>query len=416
MAEAGQGLNGMAIADRYILRQVAKPILTAIMIGMMVLLAERLVRLLDVTLGKRNSFSVVFELLAYLVPHYLGLAVPLSLFLGILLGFNKISKDSELDAFLAAGIGLNRLARPLLILSTLLAAFSFFVYGWAQPYTRYAYRAVMYTVENVQVFYLAEEGVFMQSGTRTFILDKLNRSQGAFEHIFIFDYAGTGPAETTTASHGQLIEVPGETRPVLRLEDGNRLKLGAWPDFTTNDQPLPGTATFNQADTPLGSAASKIFRPRGEDERERTIPELVRELASGTFTEKTQRYWDDLSELNGRLVMIASTILLPVLALPFSLTRRRSQRASRMAIAVMLVVAYHQIVDRGEVLVMEHHASIWIAQWTPFVLLFGFALWRYWVACFRLPGEQLDRVMFLIFNPFAIIKRRILSRFRGSEA
>ena len=73
----------MAIADRYILRQVAKPILTAIAIGMMVLLAERMVRLLDVTLGKRNSFAVVFELLAYLAPHYLGLAVPLALFLGL---------------------------------------------------------------------------------------------------------------------------------------------------------------------------------------------------------------------------------------------------------------------------------------------------------------------------------------------
>ena len=44
------------------------------------LLAERLVRLLDTTLGKKNSFGVVFELLAYLVPHYLGTAIPAAFF------------------------------------------------------------------------------------------------------------------------------------------------------------------------------------------------------------------------------------------------------------------------------------------------------------------------------------------------
>ena len=51
--------------DRYVLRQVAKPLATAMAIGLLMLFSERLVRLLDTTLGKKNSFSVAFELLAY---------------------------------------------------------------------------------------------------------------------------------------------------------------------------------------------------------------------------------------------------------------------------------------------------------------------------------------------------------------
>ena len=74
------------IVDIYILRQVIKPLAGAMAIGLLVLLAERMVRLLDTILGKKNSFAVVFELLAYLVPHYLGLAVPAALFLGLLFG------------------------------------------------------------------------------------------------------------------------------------------------------------------------------------------------------------------------------------------------------------------------------------------------------------------------------------------
>ena len=64
------------IVDTYILRQVVKPLAGAMAIGLLVLLAERMVRLLDTVLGKKNSFAVVFELLAYLVPHYLGSCCP----------------------------------------------------------------------------------------------------------------------------------------------------------------------------------------------------------------------------------------------------------------------------------------------------------------------------------------------------
>ena len=91
----------ISIVDRYVLKQIARPLAAAMSIGLLMLLAERMVRLLDTTLGKKNSFAVVFELLAYLMPHYLGTAIPAALFLGLLFGFNKMSKDSEIDALIA---------------------------------------------------------------------------------------------------------------------------------------------------------------------------------------------------------------------------------------------------------------------------------------------------------------------------
>jgi lipopolysaccharide export system permease protein len=406
----------MAIADRYILRQVAKPILTAIAIGMMVLLAERMVRLLDVTLGKRNSFAVVFELLAYLAPHYLGLAVPLALFLGLLLGFNKISKDSELDAFLAAGIGLHRLARSVMLLACVLSVFSIAVFGWLQPHTRYAYRAVMFTVSNVEVFYLAEEGVFMQSGTRTFILDKLQRGEGAFERIFIFDYKGKAGAETTTAARGRLIEAPGQTRPVLRLENGQRLKIDEWPLSDNALLPLPEAGSFEVADTPLGTITNKIFRPRGNDERELTIVELFQRVMNPPQGAKPETIWQNRSELHKRAVMILTTLVLPFLALPFAINRRRSQRAYRIGLALIILIAYHEVVERGAVLVRVQHASPYLTVWLPFAALAAFAFWRFWVACFRLPSDRFDQMITSALTPFGNIRRAIAARLGGKPA
>src|SRR5688572_10352381 len=129
----GGRIEVIATADRYVLRQIARPLVGAMAIGLMMLLAERMVRLLDTTLGKKNSFAVVFELLAYLVPHYLGTAIPAALFLGLLFGFNKLSKDSDIDAMMATGTGLHRLTRPVILLSVALGALSLFIVGWLQP-------------------------------------------------------------------------------------------------------------------------------------------------------------------------------------------------------------------------------------------------------------------------------------------
>ena len=198
----------LRIVDRHVLRQVSLPLAGALVIGLLMLLADRMVRLLDTTLGKKNSFTVVFEMLAYLVPHYLGTALPAALFLGLLLGFGKMSANSETDAFMASGIGLNRMARPVIVLGALLAAVSLVIMGWVQPHARYAYRSVVFDVQNVDVFYLAEEGVFMQAGDRTFIIDHLDRGKNAFQNAFIYQDKGPEGSETVTAATGRLIENP----------------------------------------------------------------------------------------------------------------------------------------------------------------------------------------------------------------
>ena len=145
----------LRIFERYVLRQVTAPLLTAMLVGLLILVAERLVIVLAETMGKKNSFSIVFELISYWLPHYAGLAGPVALYLGLLVGFSRLSRSSELDALLASGLGLHQLVRPLVILAALMCTFSLLMIGWMQPFALYAYRALINTVENVDVFYLA---------------------------------------------------------------------------------------------------------------------------------------------------------------------------------------------------------------------------------------------------------------------
>src|SRR4029077_15125232 len=88
------------------------------------------------------------KMLANLIPHYLGIAIPAAFFVGILLAITRLSGDSELDAIHSMGVGLRRLLVPLMGLAVVLMIGSAILIGVLQPYTRYAYRALVYTVQN----------------------------------------------------------------------------------------------------------------------------------------------------------------------------------------------------------------------------------------------------------------------------
>jgi lipopolysaccharide export system permease protein len=398
----------LRVADRHVLKQIASPLAAAMAIGLLMLLSERLVRLLDTTLGKKNSFAVVFEMLAYLVPHYLGTAIPAALFLGLLFGFSRMSANSETDAFMAAGIGLHRLARPVIILAGLLSLASLFVFGWAQPYARYAFREVVSEVKNVEFFYLAEEGVFMQAGGRTFILDTLDRKRNAFDHVFIHDDRGNQGSETITATRGALIDVVGQARPILRLEQGHRLDFKERPSYAKIGTVNPEVTEFALADTPLGEIDKNIFRPRGDDARELTLSELFTRLGSPPkgITEQAMR-----TEVHKRLVNAISPLVLPFLALPFTIGSRRSRRAYRFGVALILIVMFHEIVEQGSVAAQSGSISPWIAMWLPLGVLTLFAAWRYYSTCFTVNRNVLDDVIDRVGESFSAWYHRILRRF-----
>ena len=384
------------------------PLGVALVIGLLMLLADRMVRLLDTTLGKKNSFTVVFEMLAYLVPHYLGTALPAALFLGLLLGFGKMSANSETDAFMASGIGLNRMARPVIVLGALMAALSLLIMGWVQPHARYAYRSVVFDVQNVEVFYLAEEGVFMQAGDRTFIIDRLDRAKNAFERAFIFQDRGAAGSDTVTAQRGALIEPASGKRPTLRLEEGHRLRFTAAPSVDAEVPVVGETSKFKTADTPLGKISKDIFRPRGEDERELTLPELFTAMSKPPPRATPEEV---SSELNERLVTAASILVLPFLAIPFAVGSRRSQRGFRTGVALVLIVLYNEIIHQGGSAANNGVASPLIVLWLPFALLAAFAGWRYYAACFTLRNDPVTAAIDRMGDFFGSLRVALMRRF-----
>jgi lipopolysaccharide export system permease protein len=374
--------------DRYVLGKTVLPLAVAIGIALFALLLERMVRLLDLVVNKGGPFYLLLQMLANLIPHYLGIALPAAFFIGVLHAVMKMSSDSELDAMQAFGGGLQRLLVPIMGLAVTLMVLSAIIVGFLQPYTRYAYRALVYTVTHTAWDTALERGTFFTGfGNKTIVVDGISQGGRQLSGIFIHEETPPEGSITTTAQQGRIYRDRDDLRLILNLERGVRVEAG-------RESGRSDVLTFDSFALPLDVVLdSTPFRGRGERERELTLFELwplLRAPPEG-MTEATIG-----AEIHDRLVRIATILVLPLFAIPLGLASRRRRRGIGMAIGIIVVVLYHHLLRFGASLATLDQVSPWIGLWLPFLLFAAASAWGFYATSTR-PGV----------NPAAVALERL---------
>src|SRR4028118_609214 len=134
--------------DFYIGRKVLVPMLSTLVLAAMLLLLEKMLRLFDFVVSAGGPISIVWRMLANLLPEYAGLAIPLGLVMGILLAFRNLALSSELDAMRAVGLGYGRLLRVPFVFTAVLIATNVGIVGYVQPYAEYAYQELEFDLRS----------------------------------------------------------------------------------------------------------------------------------------------------------------------------------------------------------------------------------------------------------------------------
>lgn len=392
--------------DLYILKRVALPLLATVGIAMAALLLERLIRLLDLFANRGGPMNIVLKMLANLVPHYLGIAVPAALFVGVLYASMRLSSDSELDAMRASGLSLRRLMMPILALSIVLVIASAYLIGFLQPYTRFAYRALVHLVVETAWDSAIERGAFFTGfGGKTILIGDISEGGNRLSQIFVKEVDQNGQDIVTTAESGQL-ERSSDLSLVLTLRNGVRTEA------------MPGTTdtkavAFTELALPMDTVAPEPFRNRGERESELDFIELLQAYFN---TPPTLHIEDVKAELNSRLVRTVSIIFLPLLAMPIGVSSRRTSKGVRMLVGILFLIAYFQILQFGRDAVGSAILGPLVALWVPFAVFGSISLWLFYLANSRPGADPLAHVFESIADGsdwiWQHIRRAVLHRAR----
>src|SRR6187549_749082 len=145
-----RGRNGarkgfcLQLVDRYLARNIAIPLTGTLVLAAMLLVLDKMLRLFDFVINAGGPVSVVWRMLANLLPEYFSLGIPIGLMMGILLAFRKLALSSELDALRGIGVGYGRLLRVPYIFAIVLLLLNLFIVGWLQPWTHYGYERLRF--------------------------------------------------------------------------------------------------------------------------------------------------------------------------------------------------------------------------------------------------------------------------------
>jgi lipopolysaccharide export system permease protein len=367
----------LSLVDRYLLRLAFWPMVGATGVTLIALLLERTLRLLDMLSASSDRFGFVAQLAVNLVPHYVGLTLPAAFFLALVIVVNRMNQSSEIDALLAAGVSLTRLAAPYLCLAAALAAVSIAIFGFVQPYSRYAYRAVLHTAQNAGWNGLIPaETILSPSKDLTMTTDIADPAGQQLSRVFIRRITDKGREEITTAAMAELSRTTDGQNVRLELKDGQQLR------FDANGR--PETLSFDTFTMQLPmTGPARLLRARGGDERELTLLELAEQARTGqsTLSRETLK-----GELYGRLARAFGLLLLPLLAVPLGLAAKRSGRAPGAIVGGLLLLAFHHTVQLGEGLAETGRASAELAVGAPFGIFAAICFLVFFTSRKR-PGE-----------------------------
>jgi lipopolysaccharide export system permease protein len=345
----------------------------------MLLVLDRMLRLFDFVASEGGPVSVVWKMLANLLPEYLSLGIPIGVLLGILLAFRKIALSSELDVLLAVGQSYWRLLRVPFMFAALFALVNFAILGFVQPYTRYAYEGLRFELRSGALGASIKVGEFTRLGKNMTLRIEKSADQGRqLSGIFVMAKQDDGKTLAVTAKSGQFMATDDPDVIILRLADGTLVNNA--PEFKT-----PRILTFKAHDLPIDLPKIESFRGRGQGERELTLPELV---AVGKSTKATETVRNEIrSQFHFRLVQVVVMMFLPLLAVALAVPPKRSTSAIGVFLSIVMLVAYYKINEYAEGMGSIGLLNPFFAIWVPFVVFVSLVGWMFYTLAY-IPGGQ----------------------------
>jgi len=365
--------------DRYILRLVLMPMLGIFMLAASLLVMEKMLRLFDFVATEGGPISVVFKMLANLLPEYASLAIPLGLMLGILLAFRKLALSSELDVMRAVGLSYTRLLRVPYLITFALVILNFLIVGYLQPYARYYYEQLQYELRSGALGASIKVGEFTTLQDRMALRIEESQDDGRrLIGIFARVANSKGQVLSISAREGRFLALRDNPDTIiLRLVEGQIVQEMPGED--------PRVLSFSRHDLPIDLPTIEKFRERGGKNREYILPELLR--IGWSNESATSDRVSSQATFNYRMVEVIMMLLLPLMAVALAIPPKRSTSALGLFVSIILIVAYHKVNQYGEDVASLGKIDPTLALWGPFAIFSVLILWMYYRVAY-VPGGQ----------------------------
>ncbi|MGD8311246.1 MAG: LPS export ABC transporter permease LptF [Gammaproteobacteria bacterium] len=347
------------VFDRYLLKEVIHGWLAVTVVLWMILVSNRLVRYLAETVSGDIPGGIVLKLLGLKMLWYLIYVVPFALALGVVLGLGRLYRDNEMTVMSACGVGPWRIYRPLLGFGLIVAA----GLGWLVLYVSPAIEDISNSLKLEAKQQVETTGVGagrfneLQHGRLTFYAEHLSDDKRSMENLFIVlkgEARRDKLPQLLTAQSAYRVQDDISGDDYLVLMDGYRY------------EGVAGRADYKIMQ--FDEYGVRIEMPGTTVPGETTESRPTARLLASTKPE-------DIAELQWRLAMPVSVMVLLFLAVPLCKSGPREGRYGRLVMAILLFVIYYNTLGMAKVWVEQGAVPVRVGLWwvPALPVLLGFA-------------------------------------------
>ena len=196
----------MSLFQRYIFRQVALPLLAALLgLSLLALLTQSL-STLELVVQNRQSAGTFFWITVLALPQLLSIILPLAVLLAVLFALNRLNGDSELVVARATGVTPWQIADPVLRLAVVAAVLQLLVNLFVQPAAFREMRQSLLEVRTDVASRMVRAGEFAQPTDDLTIYGQTMGADGLVRNVIIHDARGEGRPTTYVAEEARIFK------------------------------------------------------------------------------------------------------------------------------------------------------------------------------------------------------------------
>ncbi len=208
--------------DLFILRSYLGPLVMTFFIALFILLMQFVWKYIDDLVGKGLEWHIIARLLLYASSTFVPLALPLAILLSSLMMFGNLGEHYELVTMKAAGIGLSRVMRPLIIVSILISGLAFYFSNVMLPFANLKFHSLLFDVREKKLAFNLKEGIFY-NGIDGFVIriGEKDKDGNTIHDVMVYDHTRhQGNISLTTAEWGKMELSPDKKYLVFKLYNG----------------------------------------------------------------------------------------------------------------------------------------------------------------------------------------------------
>jgi lipopolysaccharide export system permease protein len=330
------------IFKRSLLNELLGTALTSLTVLLGIMMAQRIAYYLGYAARGSLASDAISALLGFSLLKFLPMLLSLTLFLAVLLTLTRAHRDSEMVVWFSSGLGISAWIRPVLTFALpiiiVIALLSLLVTPWATQ-KGMDFRDQLDSRDELSAL---TPGVFKESKSadRIFFVESFSQFGNTVRNVFVQSVQHKKLGIMVAQQGSRRLEANGDS--FLVLQDGRRYEGSPdTPEFSVTEfenYAIRVEPKEVQHEPPTAKSKSSI--------------ELIGNKSS-----------DSNAELQWRLSLPISSLILVLLAIPLSFVDPRAGRSANLIMALLVYIIYNNLLSIMQAWVAQGKINALIGLW-----------------------------------------------------